>query len=437
MESDIVQQFRIFEFLSEYTMIRYALLIWALANASPIVSAQCVDRYLAVESDSFVLTKNIYFGENLSENGKLYTLLLDVYEPLVNNPSLRPLVILIHGGSFTGGGKETGEVRWICEDLARHGILAASINYRVESDPLSLISQEKMVKAVIRAVEDTKAAIRFFYKHINEDNVYGIDPAYIFVGGTSAGSITALHTIFMDEFEILKPEYKDWVRDLGIDTVFMHGNSGNPGYADSVAGLINISGAIVDLDYLNNNSDINILNIHNSIDLTIPYQFGFPYLIPTLPIVAGSRPIHFKMLDLGGYSELLTFESINHIPHTDWEGEQLQPQYDEVLTKILRFIGSVIPCDDIPTGTTISEISWLKTYPNPASSSIYIEGYSAYGELRFNLVDMIGNQVLSGLQLRRGRIEIPAHYCLNGLYYLFANDLGSNKLFVSKLIIRQ
>ena len=109
---------------------------------------QCPEQYMDEVIDGFILHKDIYFGENTSENGVQTTLLLDIFEPAFVADQTRPLVIMIHGGSFTGGSKETGEVAWFCEDLARRGVLAASINYRVESDPLALISEEKMIKAV-------------------------------------------------------------------------------------------------------------------------------------------------------------------------------------------------------------------------------------------------------------------------------------------------
>ena len=95
-----------------------------------------------------------------------------------------------------------------------------------------------MIKAVVRAVEDTKASVRFFHKHIQEGNDLNIDPSAIFVGGTSAGSIAALQMVFMDDYSSLEPDYQVWVQELGIDTVYMHGNSGNPGYAEDISGLI-------------------------------------------------------------------------------------------------------------------------------------------------------------------------------------------------------
>ena len=407
------------------------------------LQAQCPDRYTTVISDTFIVHNNLPFGHNISENGEPFTALLDVYEPVDFQGDLRPLVILAHGGSFTGGDKRDGEVRWLCEDLAKHGIVAASINYRVESDQLSLISEEKMVKAVLRGVEDTKAAIRFFYKDIEQGNSWSIEPGNFILGGSSAGSICVLHAHYMDEFSILKPRWKRWVEEMGIDTVDLNGNSGNPGYPDSVAGVINISGAVANLDFIDNNANIPILSIHNSGDLTIPYQFGFPYLIPTLPIVAGSRAIHTRMLANNGPSSLVTYEVINHVPHTEFiTGEQLFPEYNEVLDHILQFIGEVLPCAELPTGISPHEIKKLIAYPNPLAypaNSIRIEGVSDVNKDRvvFQLVDGAGKLIERDLRLRNEQLQLP-HLEADGIYFLIGKNMNDRKdTYVIKLQINK
>ena len=88
-------------------------------------NAQCIDRFLEKQSDSIFIERDIVFGGNISENGEFRALDLDIYHPAANE-GLRPLVIMVHGGSFTGGNKTDGEVAWFCEDLAKRGILAAS-----------------------------------------------------------------------------------------------------------------------------------------------------------------------------------------------------------------------------------------------------------------------------------------------------------------------
>jgi len=413
----------------------FLLTLFMMCLAFQSAFSQCSDRYRDIEADSFILHKDLYFGENISENGELTTLLLDVFEPLVQHDEPRPMVIMVHGGSFTGGSKEDGEVVWFCEDLAKRGIVSASINYRVESNPLSLISQEKMVKAVVRAVEDVKASIRYFHKHIEDGNEYNINPEAIILGGTSAGSIANLHSTFMDEYSTLKPEYKSWIQDLEIDTVGMHGNSGNAGYSEEIAGLINISGAIVDVDFLNNNSDLPIVNMHNAIDLAVPYAHGYPYFIPTLPIVAGSRPIHFRMDSLGGTSKLMTFQSINHVPHTNSEGGTLYPAYNRVLKEILLFVADNSPCSEVVTAVDPNLITDVEYYPNPVSDRLIIKGLDNPDNFQIDLIRIDGSIARKGLRTTGGFVEIPSELS-GGLYFLSGQNDTSGKRFSIPIILQ-
>jgi hypothetical protein len=392
------------------------------------VAGQCEGRFHDVIADTFILHQDIAFGENIDVDGELYTLLMDVYEPPEtedgeNGEDLRPLIILLHGGSFTGGNKTDGEVRWICEDLAKRGLVAASINYRVESNPLSLISEESMVKAVVRSVEDAKAGIRFFYRHADEGNTLRINTDHILLGGSSAGSICALHTVFMDEFTTLKPKWKDWIRDLGVDTVELNGSSGNAGYPDDVIGLVNISGAIASLDFLDNNTDIPIINIHNTVDLSVPYQFGHPYFIPTLPIVAGSRAIQTRMESNQANSRLLSFDALNHVPHTEFiTGEQLFPEYDEVLGAVLDFISDVIPCNQLATAVEDTRARRLNAWPNPATDFIRITGLPEGAAIRFDVYDAAGRMAAGQVEFLDGKLQVPETLRGNNWYYFIGRD---------------
>jgi acetyl esterase/lipase len=83
-----------------------------------------------------------------------------------------PLVILIHGGGWSGGDK--AHFDYLAKVLAEKGFAAASINYR--------LSKEAVWPA---AAFDCKAAVRWFRAHSKE---YSIDPNKIAVGGHSAGA---------------------------------------------------------------------------------------------------------------------------------------------------------------------------------------------------------------------------------------------------------
>jgi acetyl esterase/lipase len=99
----------------------------------------------------------------------------------------RPLVIFINGGSFRNGTKAGGFGGRICRGFAKCGYVASSITYRL--GVANGLKDTAHVEALYRAVQDGKAAVRFFRKNAD---LYGIDTSQIFVMGSSSDSMTAL-----------------------------------------------------------------------------------------------------------------------------------------------------------------------------------------------------------------------------------------------------
>ncbi len=385
---------------------------------------------LTKKYDDFLLHSDIKYGENYTSEGELYELQLDVYEPIEPSDEPRPLVILIHGGSFVDGNKEMGEVTWFCEDLAKQGIVASSINYRTETDFLSLASAESMVKAVMRAVEDAKASIRFFRKDALEDNTYNIDPGQIVIGGSSAGSIAALHTVYMNDYQNLNRQYQSWFRDLGIDTITLSGNSGNSGYSDTVSAIINISGAIAELSFLEDNFHIPAIHIHNKVDLSVPYKFGHPYFIPILPIIAGSHPIHKRLIENNGHSNLYAVPEINHVPHTLPNGSKHWQIYDNSLRKISKFLGEVLPCNEaLVTSINNKQLEGVEVFPNPTNSELNITGLDNFQDFQILLYDMLGKQLAYKLSDQQPTIQLDQEKIEKGNFILKIIELKTGKSF--------
>jgi acetyl esterase/lipase len=96
---------------------------------------------------------------------------LDLYLP-DNHELARPAVMLVHGGSWTGGDKD--QFFRMGPRLADSGFVAASINYRLVPDGV-----------FPRNVQDCICALAFLRGHAAE---YGIDPDRIAVMGYSAGA---------------------------------------------------------------------------------------------------------------------------------------------------------------------------------------------------------------------------------------------------------
>src|SRR5262245_53563643 len=113
---------------------------------------------------------------------------IDVIRPRENSSIARPAVLLVHGGGFRAGSKESYIP--LAVKLAEHGYVAATANYR--------LSPRNQFPA---PVEDVKAAVRFLRANAAK---YNIDSKRIGALGGSAGGHLVLMlglTAGVEEFE--------------------------------------------------------------------------------------------------------------------------------------------------------------------------------------------------------------------------------------------
>lgn len=128
-------------------------------------------------------------------------LLLDVYRPAnADQPAIRPGLVLIHGGGFTGGSRTNSTMVTLGTTYAERGYVAVSIEYRMVRDdpPTEELSQSPTNPvSVAAAAARVDAARAVEWMRANAAS-YRIDPNRIAVGGYSAGAITAMSVGFRD-----------------------------------------------------------------------------------------------------------------------------------------------------------------------------------------------------------------------------------------------
>src|ERR1035437_1260110 len=154
-------------------------------------------RYDSEIFTNVTTTSNVVYGSNADLNGSAVSLTMDIYQPTGDVATQRPVIIFAHGGSFIGGTKTDADEVALATRFAKRGYLTASISYRLGMG--FPINQTGATKAVWRAVQDMKAAVRFFRKDAATTNTYKADPNYIFVGGYSAGAFMAVHYAYLDQ----------------------------------------------------------------------------------------------------------------------------------------------------------------------------------------------------------------------------------------------
>ena len=136
-----------------------------------------------VESD-------IQFGVAVNDRNIEQALLMDMYYSEGSNSNYKkPVVVLVHGGGFTGGDKKQSLYIKMAERFAKAGYVSFSVNYRLHS-------QGKIDITVLdNAVSDLFSAIRWILMHSEE---YGIDPDKIIIAGDSAGGAIVINAAYSD-----------------------------------------------------------------------------------------------------------------------------------------------------------------------------------------------------------------------------------------------
>jgi acetyl esterase/lipase len=159
--------------------MRFHFFALVLASAS-ILPAQAQDKPKI--PDSLIAEHDVEY----SAVGGPQT--MDIIRPRISSEGSRPAILLVHGGGFRAGSKESYIPLAI--KLAEHGYVAATTNYR-------LAPQNRFPAAV----EDVKAAVRFLRANAAK---YGVDSGKIGALGGSAGG----HLVLMLGLTAHVPEFE-------------------------------------------------------------------------------------------------------------------------------------------------------------------------------------------------------------------------------------
>lgn len=398
-----------------------------------LVVAQCDgNRYFNQVFNDFTVTTDIQYGANLDLDGNNVNLLCDIYEPLNDAFDERPLIIIVHGGSFVGGSKEGGDVVPLARDLAKMGYVVASINYRLGL-PFTTDLEQPATHAVIRGYHDGKAAIRFFRKTVAEDsNPYGINGDQIFMVGSSAGGFIALHNAYLDDESEIPAIVDQSQPGLGGG---IEGESGNPGYSSQLTAIVNIAGAIGDASWMGED-DIPVLSFHGDQDATVPYGtdiltlFG---LVDVLP-VDGSSTVHARAEEVGVTNCFIPHFGAGHVPHVGNAA-----YYDTTRSITANFLGHMtcptepLDCEyrEITLDIPEKDLAKLSVYPNPARETVIVE-WDGNTSAQVELYDIQGRFVLD-TRMVGDRLTLPISHLNRGTYVL--RLVTSTDVVTERLII--
>ncbi len=385
---------------------------------------------------------NVKYGQNYNwQDTAIQNLKMDVYFPKssVDPLAKRPLIVMIHAGGFYLGTRQS--YRYYCREFAKRGFVAATIDYRIgwdfglgqhyEAFPLSTqISYPfkcegdatSSIKALYRALQDQKAAIRFLVH--NADTVINIDTDYIFAGGGSAGGVSSLGIQYLQQ-EFFDTEFPNLHLQDSLGPLDFATNSLLESF--SLAGIINMWGAVPDTSLITASNSLPTLLIHCTGDTLVPCISSNFYSCPNYVVAQGSCVISERLKNLNQCYEFNFFDATH-----PFNGCHDVYTKDYHIERISKFAKRVF-CDDcrqitienqieIGNDTLITSVSTVLSnkeesiilYPNPAHSHLKITSrvpikrisiYTVFGEsvntafYRNRIVDLAINRLEAGIYI--------------------------------------
>lgn len=413
----------------------FTLLFLSSFIASLSAQNYCGSQRYDSEVFSQVSVTTVVYGSNVNVSGNTDTLTMDIYQPVGDTATIRPLIVFAHGGSFLGGSKADQDQVDLCTAFAKRGYVTATINYRLGIG--FPINQANAKKAVWRATQDMKAAVRFFRKDAATTNTYMIDPNMIIAGGTSAGAFMALHLAYLDQPSEIPSEI-DTTQLGGIE-----GNSGNPGYSSTVNAVVNLCGALGDADYMIP-GDVPVVSMHGDQDQTVPYGTDMLYILGSFQImvVDGSRSISLHADSISVPNAFYTYYNRDHVPFYGTSATA-QAFMDTTIRFVSNFLYSQLGCtpsDPTPYANAPSTVSVEDhatpvaglTFNNPAHGSLAISWKSSNEKLMVSIIDITGRAVKQA-EVSGGHAALPLNGVAPGTYLLKMSN--GEKILVEKLVV--
>ncbi len=233
--------------------------------------------------------KNIHDGENKTISKPLT---MDIFMPKGDTLKKRPAIIFAHGGAFLIGSRHNDDMVAFCDSFARRGYVTATIDYRlgigttvtsIFGIPIGLKLEDKNAyRAVYRAVQDSRAAIRFLKHHAE---YFGIDTTKIYLVGSSAGGILSLQHLYIDKENEVSPDAFLPPTLGNLDAV------GVQGYGSKPAAVVSLWGAMEKPELIEN-EQTPVFLVHGTDDDIVPFKKGIPLagIVPETSLASFTMP---------------------------------------------------------------------------------------------------------------------------------------------------
>jgi predicted esterase len=372
----------------------------------------------------FTQEMNVFYGTALRFNGGVDSLRMNIFKPLGDDNSKRPIVVLVHGGGFYEGHRNN--FNELASWYAQRGYVAATISYRLGFYTLGYpytFDQHEIIRAIYRGMQDTRGAIRYLKGRAISDSS---DIERVVLAGGSAGAFIVLAAAYLDKAsekpiscQSISPVVLEQRPDLGS----IEGTMNLNGHDTKVKAVVNIFGAMVDTNWVESATDPALYSYHQSADPVVGCHFQKPYWGMGLGI-ADNYPTVYGSCIMAKRYENLNYDSarIETYIHQGTQHDIHNVQLTDSL--IAEFLNEQI-CNrntGIPEADMILNAS---VYPNPVKSELKISSNVELQGAKFVLIDCYGKTVLKG---KVNDKSINTEKVEAGIYFLSIESLA-NQVF--------
>ncbi|MAZ57835.1 MAG: hypothetical protein CMP56_00230 [Flavobacteriales bacterium] len=375
-------------------------------------------RYLEQIFDEVNVESDIIYGNNvtvfptlLGQAPASQDLQMDIYTPSGDTETNRPVVIMLHTGSFlpavlngqATGSKNDNAIVAQCTEFAKKGYVAIAISYRVGWNPTSTnadVRRRTLIQAAYRGLQDTRTAVRFLRKSVEEGNPYGISCQMV-VGGLGTGGYISLAAGTLNDYEteLLLPKFMDTSMDIDGDGV----NDAVPYIIQEFMGDLNgeTEGILPELD-LDGDGTADATNV----TLAIPNHVGYSSHVDMVFNIGGALP-DSSWIDAGEVP-IASMQCYLDEDAPYEVGNVIVPTTNEIVieghgSQVIQRLSTEYGNNDIFNGLSMEiNDSWYGNGDGAANSALQVQAVNMFGSPLFDdegnpVWEFAGHDVYPGL----------------------------------------
>ena len=259
---------------------------------------------------------------------------LDLFDPIDNQDKVRPVILYVHGGGFSGGERDHP----VHEDFLRHfahkGYVTATMSYTLQRKGKSFscdVEAGIKIETFLKTARDINRATAFL---IRNKERFSINPSNIVIVGSSAGAEAVLPAAYWNQTK------KDSASTILLDEF-------------SYGGVISMAGATSNINHITKENAIPTQLFHGTDDQLVPYGIASHHYCPTQSpgflMLFGAHAIKERLQNLQEGYYLVTGINGKHewnsMPLSEYREEISDFIYHDILLKKQRQINIEVQSD--------------------------------------------------------------------------------------------